>query len=477
MINVVSTKEIEALDQAIDWVNTTLFMGQSREWAIRVAADATCKSGADFLRLVSVKWPGLIEMQDEQETKVVIKSVVDEKFLLNSSRSMFPYLLYQLFFGRNPTAKEVSEAVEADAKGERSLFIHEVVNGRNSNEPSANNDRCLLDAASSVKVLRAYRMGAETLLFREPAIIPESFFFSEAADGADAASGINCFEYSNQRRRIIKFPSMSLIGVVNGVKVKFHPGWVFYGPRVNLPAGRYVVEIDISVGDLSTLQLDVVSNFATQRHFVLDFHKNLKTSFEIEFAVPVRAVEIRLSNKSLNSDYLELRRVSLLRVQDFIIEEERPSCEQDPFQPAKAPTVVSAEAAAEPKTDKPLGDDRENGLPPLDEASKVCTSVQRNAKKKRLFSTLGKLFRRETAYDLIENTGEFDRAWYLQRYPDVRNSGIDPLRHYVDFGHKEGRLPNPHFDPLRYGGGDAKFQGGEDFPFFRYLKEKYGWSQ
>ena len=34
----------------------------------------------------------------------------------------------------------------------------------------------------------------------------------------------------------------------------------------------------------------------------------------------------------------------------------------------------------------------------------------------------------------------FDAAWYLEQYPDVAAAGIDPLRHYLDYGRHEGRF-------------------------------------
>ena len=39
----------------------------------------------------------------------------------------------------------------------------------------------------------------------------------------------------------------------------------------------------------------------------------------------------------------------------------------------------------------------------------------------------------------------FDAAWYLSRYPDVKEMGADPLRHYIDRGAREGRDPHPLF--------------------------------
>jgi GT2 family glycosyltransferase/glycosyltransferase involved in cell wall biosynthesis len=40
----------------------------------------------------------------------------------------------------------------------------------------------------------------------------------------------------------------------------------------------------------------------------------------------------------------------------------------------------------------------------------------------------------------------FDPNFYLERYPDVERSGLDPLVHFLRFGGLEGRQPHPHFD-------------------------------
>ena len=47
----------------------------------------------------------------------------------------------------------------------------------------------------------------------------------------------------------------------------------------------------------------------------------------------------------------------------------------------------------------------------------------------------------------LRNSGIFDAEWYLRHYVDVASAGIDPLRHYVEFGAKEGRVPNPTLAP------------------------------
>jgi glycosyltransferase involved in cell wall biosynthesis len=46
--------------------------------------------------------------------------------------------------------------------------------------------------------------------------------------------------------------------------------------------------------------------------------------------------------------------------------------------------------------------------------------------------------------------GLFDAQHYRSAYPDIANSGADPLLHYVEYGDREGRWPNAHFNPSTY---------------------------
>src|SRR5690606_37437453 len=47
-------------------------------------------------------------------------------------------------------------------------------------------------------------------------------------------------------------------------------------------------------------------------------------------------------------------------------------------------------------------------------------------------------------------SGYFDENWYLSEYPDVANSGIDPLKHFVKYGAFEKRNPGPEFNTHLY---------------------------
>jgi glycosyltransferase involved in cell wall biosynthesis len=50
----------------------------------------------------------------------------------------------------------------------------------------------------------------------------------------------------------------------------------------------------------------------------------------------------------------------------------------------------------------------------------------------------------------IIDSGLFDPDYYLSKNPDVKNAGIDPLEHFLNFGGVEGRNPSPKFDSSWY---------------------------
>lgn len=50
----------------------------------------------------------------------------------------------------------------------------------------------------------------------------------------------------------------------------------------------------------------------------------------------------------------------------------------------------------------------------------------------------------------IEQSGFFSPDWYLCNNHDVKESNLDPLTHYLQFGSKEGREPGPDFNAAYY---------------------------
>lgn len=69
--------------------------------------------------------------------------------------------------------------------------------------------------------------------------------------------------------------------------------------------------------------------------------------------------------------------------------------------------------------------------------------------KKRLAPLRYKISTRK-AIKALRNCEEFDSDWYLAQYPDVRQSGIDPVEHYYFSGVFEGRNPSAEFNTVQY---------------------------
>lgn len=51
---------------------------------------------------------------------------------------------------------------------------------------------------------------------------------------------------------------------------------------------------------------------------------------------------------------------------------------------------------------------------------------------------------------LLRQSGLFDPDWYLETYPDVRQAGLDPMRHYCEIGVRLLRDPGPFFNARGY---------------------------
>lgn len=50
----------------------------------------------------------------------------------------------------------------------------------------------------------------------------------------------------------------------------------------------------------------------------------------------------------------------------------------------------------------------------------------------------------------VARAGLFDSEYYLESNPDIAQLGINPLRHYIEYGDAEGRWPNAFFNPKLY---------------------------
>ncbi len=83
------------------------------------------------------------------------------------------------------------------------------------------------------------------------------------------------------------------------------------------------------------------------------------------------------------------------------------------------------------------------------------------------------LFSRQ--YRLIKKSGLFDMSYYLDQNPDVSESKMNPLLHYLKFGAREGRNPNSIFLTSFYLKQNPDVAESKMNPLAHYLK--YGWKE
>ncbi|URQ74230.1 MAG: class I SAM-dependent methyltransferase [Candidatus Ochrobactrum gambitense] len=116
---------------------------------------------------------------------------------------------------------------------------------------------------------------------------------------------------------------------------------------------------------------------------------------------------------------------------------------------------------------------------------KISHSFFRKEKEKRnyIFSVLERIsfLRSHSLYDgeldvmnVLKNSELFDETWYLEQYPDVKLSAMDPVEHYLYYGASEGRNPSRHFNTKLYfyKNSDVKKSGMN--PLYHFIKHGKG---
>jgi GT2 family glycosyltransferase len=77
----------------------------------------------------------------------------------------------------------------------------------------------------------------------------------------------------------------------------------------------------------------------------------------------------------------------------------------------------------------------------------------------------------QSDYDIIAESGLFDRGFYLRSNPDVAEAQLDPLAHFCDYGWREGRDPTPFFSMRFYMIAASAVDKVAGNPFVHYIVE------
>ena len=73
-------------------------------------------------------------------------------------------------------------------------------------------------------------------------------------------------------------------------------------------------------------------------------------------------------------------------------------------------------------------------------------------------------------YNLIKKSGLFDSKYYLSQNEDVKKAKMDPIKHYLKFGWKEGRNPSAEFNGNQYLNKRPDVRVASMCPLVHYIK-------
>ena len=73
-------------------------------------------------------------------------------------------------------------------------------------------------------------------------------------------------------------------------------------------------------------------------------------------------------------------------------------------------------------------------------------------------------------YNLLKKSDLFDSEYYLANNEDVKKAKVDPIKHYLQFGWKEGRNPSDKFDGNEYLNKRPDIRVAGICPLVHYLK-------
>jgi len=86
-----------------------------------------------------------------------------------------------------------------------------------------------------------------------------------------------------------------------------------------------------------------------------------------------------------------------------------------------------------------------------------------------MFEKRKRIKREKILKSKIEESGLFDKIFYLKTYADIRSANILPIDHYVKYGIKEDRKPNEHFDPAWYRDYYPDVKADKGYPLEHYI--------
>lgn len=89
--------------------------------------------------------------------------------------------------------------------------------------------------------------------------------------------------------------------------------------------------------------------------------------------------------------------------------------------------------------------------------------------KRRNVQSAAKVAQEMRVKRLIAGSELFDSQWYMNSYPDVLDSKLEPIQHFLEIGCDKGYRPNKNFDPTWYLSTYPDVRNAEFNPLVHYI--------
>lgn len=86
----------------------------------------------------------------------------------------------------------------------------------------------------------------------------------------------------------------------------------------------------------------------------------------------------------------------------------------------------------------------------IEKLKKVQFHLFKHLNRKNILNRIVQKLRMSKLMKLVRDSQYFDEEFYLRKNPDVKDSNMNPIEHYLLYGAYEGRDPSPNFSTVEY---------------------------
>jgi hypothetical protein len=279
-------------------------------------ADAINTDDLGFIENYLGQWPGVFcssvaVPQRGAGAMKQLEDIISTRFLMAIPSEQFLEVAYQEFFGRDvdDAGREQHGDRDFDQREHREAVIASLAGSTDF----AKDPRSRVLAGPADLVQRLGKVRAPALYWDERVAVSSEWYAEGPVPAALSGQYMPFLLWLPDRQRLYTLPGVHVMGELTENRVAAPPEWVFWGPKAPLPAGEYLVSVNLE-GEPSDLFLfDAVSEVGTNVHTSIKYFGSISLRVALKVEQPVRDFEIRLFNYTGRIAQIKLNELSLVR--------------------------------------------------------------------------------------------------------------------------------------------------------------------